>query len=190
MSESLSPVPVQRLWWLSAVRGGALVLLGFLMLVQPLTTLRALVWVLGIFVVVDGLVALTQGLTGRGRPGAGWWVAQGIAGLAFGLLVMAWPDATTLVLYYLMALWILVVGVLGIIGAVVGYRMRDLGWTWSLAFGLVGFLFGLLLVMKPQETLEVLVVVFGLFAFVDGVVLLVSTFATRSLVRQLDLRSR
>ncbi|MFI2753857.1 HdeD family acid-resistance protein [Cellulomonas sp. P22] len=169
----------RREWWLPVLRGVLLVVLGFLMLVEPLATVSTLVWVFGVFAVVDGLIALGQGFLHRGTPGAPLWMVQGLVGVAFGVVIVLWPGPTALVLFYLLAIWVLVLGVFSVIGAASMYRSRDQGWTWALASGLVAVLFGLFLVLRPQDTVEVLVVVFGLFAFVLGAVLTVSGFALR-----------
>lgn len=176
---------LEAVWWLPVLRGVLLVVLGLLMLVEPLGTLEALVWVFGIFAVADGLVVLAEAFRLRGRPGLGWWVAEAVVGIAFGALIMLWPGVTALVLFYLLALWVLVVGVMALVVAVTQYRARDLGWIGTLMFGLVAFLFGLLLAIKPEGTLSVILTVYGLFAFVSGAMLLVAGFVTRSFGRQL-----
>jgi len=181
---------LRSVWWLPVLRGVLMVVLGLLLLVEPLGTLVALVWVFGVFAVVDGAVVLLQALLARGRPGFGWLVAEGLVSLGFGALIMLWPDATALVLFYLLALWVLVLGVTAVVVAVTQYRARDLAWSGTLVFGLVAFLFGLLLAIKPQGTVDVILTVYGLFAFVAGVVMLVSGFATRSLGRQLAAGGR
>lgn len=181
---------LRSVWWLPVLRGVLMIVLGLLLLVEPLGTLVALVWVFGVFAVVDGAVVLMQALLARGRPGFGWLVAEGLVSIAFGALIMLWPDVTALVLFYLLALWVLVLGVTAVVVAVTQYRARDLAWSGTLVFGLIGFLFGLLLAIKPQGTVDVILTVYGLFAFVAGVVMLVSGFATRSLSRQLAADGR
>lgn len=181
---------LRSVWWLPVLRGVLMIVLGLLLLVEPLGTLVALVWVFGVFAVVDGAVVLMQALLARGRPGFGWLVAEGLVSVAFGALIMLWPDVTALVLFYLLALWVLVLGVTAVVVAVTQYRARDLAWSGTLVFGLIGFLFGLLLAIKPQGTVDVILTVYGLFAFVAGVVMLVSGFATRSLSRQLAADGR
>lgn len=181
---------LRSVWWLPVLRGVLMIVLGLLLLVEPLGTLVALVWVFGVFAVVDGAVVLLQALLARGRPGFGWLVAEGLVSIGFGALIMLWPDVTALVLFYLLALWVLVLGVTAVIVAVTQYRARDLAWSGTLVFGLVGFLFGLLLAIKPQGTVDVILTVYGLFAFVAGVVMLVGGFATRSLSRQLAADGR
>ncbi|WP_338077008.1 HdeD family acid-resistance protein [Cellulomonas hominis] len=181
---------LRSVWWLPVLRGLLMIVLGLLLLVEPLGTLVALVWVFGVFAVVDGAVVLMQALLARGRPGFGWLVAEGVVSIAFGVVIMLWPDVTALVLFYLLALWVLVLGVTAVVVAVTQYRARDLAWAGTLVFGLIAFLFGLLLAIKPQGTVAVIVTVYGLFAFVAGVVMVVSGFATRSLGRQLAAAGR
>ncbi len=53
-------------------------------------------------------------------------------------------------------------------------------------FGLIGFLFGVMLALQPQESLTVVVAMFGLFALVGGAVMIVAGFVTRSFGRQLQ----
>ncbi|WP_421735457.1 HdeD family acid-resistance protein [Cellulomonas sp.] len=190
MSDDLTTADVssalRRIWWLPILRGVVLVILGLFMLVQPLGTVKALVWVFGIFAIIDGLVAIAQWLGNRKEPGAGWWLISGLVGIAFGVTAVVWTGPTAQVIFYLIALWVLVLGVLSVIAAVVLYRSRDIGWYWVLTFGLIAFLFGLLLIMNPQTSVSVIVVLLGLYAFVGGVVLIVSGFATKQLAKQLD----
>ncbi|MBO3102490.1 HdeD family acid-resistance protein [Cellulomonas fengjieae] len=177
---------LRRIWWLPVVRGVVLLILGLFMLAQPLAGVGVLTWVFGIFAIIDGLVAIGQWLGNRKEPGSGWWLASGLMGIALGVVAVVWTEASVAVIFYLIALWVLLLGVLAIIAAVVLYRSRDIGWYWVLTFGLVSFLFGLLLIMNPQTSVSVIVVLLGLFAFVGGVVLVVSGFATRQLAKQLD----
>lgn len=181
---------LRSVWWLPVLRGVLLLVLGLLLLVEPLGTLVALVWVFGVFAVADGVVVLLQALLARGRPGFGWVVAQGLVSIGFGALIMLWPGVTALVLYYLLALWLLVLGVTALVVAATQFRARDLAWVGTTMLGLIGFLFGLLLAIKPQDSLQVILTVYGLFAFVAGAVVVVTGFATRSLGRQLAAASR
>ena len=177
---------LRRIWWLPVLRGVVLVILGLFMLVQPFASLKALTWVFGIFAIIDGVIAIGQWLGNRKEPGSGWWAISGIVGIAFGVAAIVWTEASVSVVFYLIALWVLLLGVVGIISSVVLYRSRDIGWYWVLTFGLISFLFGLLLIMNPQTSVAIIVVLLGLFAFVGGVVLIVSGFATKQLASQLD----
>lgn len=176
---------LRRVWWLPVLRGILLLVLGLLLMAQPAASVAVIVWLFGVFAIVDGVVAVVQGLANRGVPGWTWWVAEGLAGLAVGVVVVVWPGPTARVLFFLLAAWLLVLGVISIIGAVALSRARDAGWHWPLAFGLVCTLFAVLLIARPQTSVAVFGVVLGLFAFVGGALNLVSGFAVRQLTREL-----
>ncbi len=176
---------LRKVWWLPVLRGVLLLVLGLLLMAQPAASLKAIVWLFGIFAIVDGVVAIVQGLSNRGIPGWTWWVVEGVAGIALGAIVVVWPGPTVRVLFFLLAAWLLVLGVVSIIGAVALSRARDAGWHWPLAFGLVSTLFAILLIARPQGSLAVFGILLGLFAFVGGVLNVVSGFAVRQVAREL-----
>ncbi|MBF0688298.1 MAG: DUF308 domain-containing protein [Cellulomonas sp.] len=180
MSRTLS-----KAWWLPVLRGLLLLVLGLLLMAQPAASVQAIVWLFGIFAVVDGVVSVVLGLTDRGSPGWGWWVVEGLAGIGVGAVVVLWPEPTVRVLFFLLAAWLLVLGVVSILAAVAQSRARLGGWHWPLTFGLVCTLFAVLLIARPQGVLAFFGVVLGLFAFVGGAINVVSGFAVRQVVRDL-----
>lgn len=177
------------LWIMPLIRGLLLVLLGLLLMVQPLGTLDRLIMLFGVFLLLDGVVAAVQGLVNRDQIGWRWWLVQGAVDVVFAVLVLVWPSATALVLFYLLVVWTLVLGVAAIAGSVALVRNRDLGWPWLLTIGLLSTLFGFLLVTRSQDAsaaLELVTVVFGIYAFVSGAVHVVSVFAIRSVAQEID----
>lgn len=173
------------LWWLPVLRGLVLLVLGLLLMAQPTASAQVVVWLFGVVAVVDGVIALVRGLADRDAPGWTWWVVQGLAGVVVGAVVVLWPGPTVRVLFFLLAAWLLVLGVVAILAAVAMSRVRGTGWHWSLASGLVCTLFALLLIARPQDALAVFGMVLGLFAFVGGALHVVAGFAVRQLVRDL-----
>lgn len=177
------------LWMMPLVRGLLLVLLGLLLMVQPLGTLDRLIVLFAVFLVLDGVVVAVQGLVNRDQIGWRWWLVQGGVDVVFAVIIVVWPSATALVLFYLLVVWTLVLGVAAIAGSVALVRNRDLGWPWLLTIGLLSTLFGFLLVTRSQDgqaALELVTVVFGIYAFVSGAVHVVSVFAIRSVAQEID----
>ena len=180
---------LRRVWWIPLLRGLALIVLGLLLMVEPLEVLRTLVVVFAIFLLVDGVVAVLQGLVNRDQQGWRWWLVQGVIDVIFAVLIIAWPDVTALALFYLLVVWALVLGIAAIIGAAALLRNRDLAWPWLLTVGLLSTLFGLLLITKPQTAegvLSVTVTVFGIYAFASGAIYVVSAFSVRSVAQYID----
>lgn len=170
---------LNRAWWLPLVRGLLMLVLGLLLRIEPLIVFDTVVVVFGLFLIIDGAVAAIYGLVRRHEAGAHWWLAQAVVGAAFGLVVLLWPYSSVTALYYLLVVWALALGVLATIGSVALVRIRDLAWPWLLVFGLVATLFGLMLLVSPQDSLAVVVLVFGIFALVAGAIHVVSAFAVR-----------
>ena len=177
---------LRRLSWVPVIRGVILLVLGVLMLAHPFETATALAWVFGVFAVVDAVVSVLQWWTNRRVDGSLWWLVTAVMELAIGLVVILWPSQTVRVVFYLVAIWMLMLGIFGIIGSATLYRVRDIGWYWSLAFGLIAFLFGLLLIINPQTSVRVVVVVLGLFAFAAGALLVVGGFAIRAMAGHIE----
>lgn len=177
------------LWMMPLVRGLLLILLGLLLMVEPFGTLDRLIVLFAVFLALDGVVAAVQGLVNRDQIGWRWWLVQGAVDVVFAVIIVVWPSATALVLFYLLVVWTLVLGVAAIAGSVALVRNRDLGWPWLLTIGLLSTLFGFLLVTRSQDgdaALELVTVVFGIYAFVSGAVHVVSVFAIRSVAQEID----
>ncbi|PFG34913.1 uncharacterized membrane protein HdeD (DUF308 family) [Sanguibacter antarcticus] len=180
---------LRRVWWIPLLRGLSLIVLGLLLMVEPLGVLSTLVVVFTVFLLIDGFVAVLQGLVNRDQQGWRWWLVQGAVDLVFAVMVVVWPSVTALALFYLLVVWALSLGVVAIIGAAALLRNRDLAWPWLLSVGLLSTLFGLMLLTKPQTVggvLSVTVTVFGIYAFASGAVHVVSAFSVRSVAQYID----
>jgi uncharacterized membrane protein HdeD (DUF308 family) len=146
-----------------ALRGLAAALFGVVTLARPIGTLEAL---------VDGAMALGLAL-GLARSGQTWWplAGQGAVGVLAGLATWAWPDLTALVLLYPVALW----AVLGGVGAVVAALQLpgEAVHRWLLGLsGLASAPFGLYLAAYPADGAVAVVRTIGLYALVEGALLL------------------
>src|SRR5262245_29421954 len=110
---------LSRYWWLTVARGILWVLFGVLALTRPGISLLAMALVCGSFVFVDGLLNVVHGFSEREDVDHRWiWLLIGLAGMAIGVLALANPLMTTLVLLFYIAIWAIVTGVLEIVAAV------------------------------------------------------------------------
>jgi uncharacterized membrane protein HdeD (DUF308 family) len=94
---------------------------------------------------------------------------RGVLAIVFGILALVWPGITVLALALLFGAFILVNGVMLLIGA---YRTRaDSGQRPALLVtGVLGVLAGVVTLIWPGVTTLVLVVLFGVWAIVTGLV--------------------
>ena len=99
-----------------------------------------------------------------------WWVlvVQGVLGILFGVLAIAFPGIALLTLAYLFAAWALITGV-SQIGE--GWRVAETrGRSWPFALmGVVSIVAGILAALIPGITVYGLVVLLGAWFVVQGV---------------------
>ena len=103
------------LGWGAWVGGGLLVAAGVVILVWPDITLWAVAAVVGASLVLAGLVGIAVALTSRqDHPEWVAGLALGILVVVVGLVVVAWPEATLLILALLFGLRTLITGIISI----------------------------------------------------------------------------
>ena len=149
------------------VRGAIAVAFGIGMVLWPGIGLGTLVLLVGAFAFVDGVVLLGTAFSPAGQGQRGWLVAQGIAGVAVGVVTYVDTDISALALLFVVGAWAMA---LGISQLVVAYR-APAERSAKILIGLYGVLaiaFGVLMFVQPVEGAVALVALIAAFALVTG----------------------
>ena len=171
---------IRHLWWVPLVTGLASIGLGLAILATD-WTVRALVVITGLVFIIRG-IALAFSPAYAGKT-SGEHVLAGIAGVIAGIVLVAWPGPTLLVLAFFVGAWLTVSGGFHIITSF--SRRRALPhWGFTLAVGVVEVLLGIWAMRRPEATLALLITIIGLWAIVTGVIYCVLAFEIRSAPRE------
>src|SRR5258706_6439307 len=93
-------------WWVVLLRGIVAVLFGLLAFFLPSITLIVLVWLFGIFAIVDGILSFERAFSASSRHESWIWPAiVGVLGIAAGGAAFIWPGIPPLGLLYIIAAW-------------------------------------------------------------------------------------
>jgi uncharacterized membrane protein HdeD (DUF308 family) len=171
-----------RNWWLLALRGLIAVLLGLCAFVWPGVAIAVLVVLFGAFTLIHGAFTVWLAVGERGQSQR-WWLLliEGLVSIAVGVITFVWPTLTIVVLLYLVAIWACVIGLLEIVTAL--WRWRTLKHEWLLLLvGVLSLLLGLILLFRPAAGALALLWLFGAYAIIYGVLLLVFAFRLRNLI--------
>jgi uncharacterized membrane protein HdeD (DUF308 family) len=163
--------------WMLILRAAISVIIGIMVLVWPGLTLIALVYLLGAFVLVDGIFAVVGGFF---RPYGKWsLIIGGILAIVLGIMMFFWPGITALVLLYLIAAWAIVMGIAAIVTA---FSLGGvLGQEWVLVIaGAVLLLLGLFLILRPGAGILSLLWLLGAGLIAHGVLLFIRAFLPAS----------
>jgi len=167
-------------WWLVALRGVAAVIFGILAFVWPKITLLTLIWLFGVYALINGVLALVQAFTGpkEGRR-TGALVFDGIISIAAGVIALVVPGFTALALLLLIAAWAIVGGIFEIVTAVRLRKVIRHEWM-MIAAGVISVIFGVLLILQPAVGALAMIWWIGGFAIVFGILLVALSFRLRN----------
>jgi uncharacterized membrane protein HdeD (DUF308 family) len=170
---------LSRNWWLIALRGVLAIFFGVLAFAWPAITWLTLVFIFGVYAIVDGLVAVFTGLSRIKTSRWGVFVVEGVLTIAAGAVALIWPGLTTVVLIYMLAGWAVITGILEIAAAV---RLRDeISNEWVLGLGgFVSMVLGILLFLQPAAGSLAIIWIIAGYALIFGVLLVILGFRLRS----------
>ncbi|GAA1968580.1 hypothetical protein GCM10009718_00160 [Isoptericola halotolerans] len=161
----------RRIWYWPVIRGVLAVAFGLLAILLPDKTPGLLVQVFGVFVIVDGLVSLVDGMRRRGSQTGSVSVGIGVVAIVFGAVLLFLPELALGLVLALIAVWALVFGLLQIFGAFAIRTRGGTSWLWTLVSGLLFVALAIVCFTNPGGTIEVMSVIIGIFAVVIGVAL-------------------
>lgn len=167
---------VSRRWWVPLVSGLLLFAVGLAILTAH-WTVRALVVTAGLLFVLRGLALVFS--PQHARASSGEHLVAGLVSIVAGILLIAWPGPTLLVLAFFVGTWLAVSGAFHVIVSI-ARRQQLPHWVISLVVGGVEFLLGVWVMRRPDVTLELVIVTLGLWATITGIAFCILAFELRT----------
>ena len=163
--------PIQ--WWLVLIQGIATLILGVFLVMDPVTASRIIVFYIGIYWLVTGILSLVRVFTDRGNTV--WKVISGIIGILAGwFLITNVTDGGTLLFGIAV---IIILGIQGIIMGIFGLIESFQGAGWGPGvIGVISIIIGIMLLGSPLGYAAVLPYVVGIFAIVGGIFTIIMAF--------------
>ncbi len=163
-------------WWLLLLQGIIALILGCFLLAYPLQTLMVMIVFLGAYWFVSGIFTLVS--LGADKSDMGWKILLGFLGIILGLLIMAYPWYSTLIVPFV---FIIMVGVFAVIYGFVALIGGFTGKGWGIGLlGLLSIIFGLLILANPYASTIAVPFVFGIFGIIFGFIAIIGSFMVRS----------
>ncbi|MEJ2735802.1 MAG: DUF308 domain-containing protein [Anaerolineae bacterium] len=164
-------------WWLLLMGGILNLIVGILLLVNPAKTTVAFAWVLGLYWFVQGIFVLVAMFLDHSAWG--WKLFMGVLGILAGIVVMRYPIASALVLP---SIYILLLGIQGLIVGIVSLVMAFKGGGWSAGIlGALSILFGIILILNYANvgTILAFIWIVAILAIAGGLVQIFQAFSLR-----------
>jgi uncharacterized membrane protein HdeD (DUF308 family) len=164
-------------WWLILLWGVLAMILGILFLVTPAMTTLVFVTFLGAYWFVGGV--FTLGSLVVNRTNMGWKIFVGILNIIAGILVLAYPLYSTLILlgFFVIALgfWAVFMGFVHLYHA---FSVQDAG---SGILGIISLIFGILLFVFPYASIIMVPLIAGVVALALGISAVIFSFTAKEI---------
>lgn len=168
-----------RNWWAVLIRGIAAVVFGILAFIWPGATIIAIAILFGAYAFVDGVFAIVAAVRAA-EAHERWWlfVIEGIVGLAIAAITFYNVGVTLLALYFTIAAWAFLTGILEIVAAV-QLRKMIANEVWLIVGGLASILFGVLMLWRPMAGVLAVIWLIGAYAIVFGITMIALSLRLR-----------
>jgi uncharacterized membrane protein HdeD (DUF308 family) len=168
-------------WWFLALNGVVFAALGLLILLNSGEFLQTVIKYFGIVILVLGGILLVTGINQfRKDRQAGMILFESIAAIAIGFILVFFPGTSFRFFIILVGLWSLIIGIIQLATlprVKVNIRLK----RGLLINGILAALIGIIMIVKPMETGEVIFRLIGLLVLIFGVLLVYFSFLLRTL---------
>lgn len=107
---------------LVGLSGGLALIVGLLILRDPLQSVLVVTMILGAFWIISGVIDILGAFMGVEREDRWWDVLAGVLSIVFGAVLIEWTDISLRVLVVLTGAWLVVAGAIAIVAAL---RLRS-----------------------------------------------------------------
>jgi uncharacterized membrane protein HdeD (DUF308 family) len=167
--------------WTTLLLNGLVLVVAGVLIFSIDWSVRSLSTFIGALFIFEGIYAmLIAGIDNRVAN-----LVVGLLSIVAGVVIIAWPGPSLIVLGIFLGGWLIVVGTLSIAGAFAASGALP-NWWLLLLLGLSEVALGVLALADPGATLAAIITVGGIWAIVIGATRIVLAFELRNLPKALD----
>jgi uncharacterized membrane protein HdeD (DUF308 family) len=167
-----------KLWWLLVLFGVVAIGVGVFFVASPHETLNTFTVIAGIFLLVDGVLAILTSIFGRGE-GRGLLALVGALSAIAGLVLIKKPFGALTVFIIIFGIWLVVEGVVRFASAVGTPEGR----AGNILIALVDIIAGIVILSWPNLGLATVAVIIGIVLILRGILFIATGWMLRKVGR-------
>ena len=164
------------LWWIPALFGLIALGVGLFLVFSPHETLTTFTVIIGIFLLVDGVLAIFGSIFGRG-DGRGLLAVVGVLSAIAGLVLIKKPFDTLVVFAIIVGIWFVVAGIVRFVAAL----SEPAGRGGNILVALVDFGIGVVILAWPDLGLATFAILVGIGLILRGLLFIYAGWQLRKL---------
>jgi uncharacterized membrane protein HdeD (DUF308 family) len=168
--------PVTTFWWLFVLFGVVTLGVGVFFVVSPHETLSTFTVIAGIFLLIDGVLAIFASILNKG-DGRGLLALVGVLSAIAGLVLIKKPFDTLVVFTLIFGVWFVVAGIVRFVSAFASPEGRG----GNIVTAILDLIAGIVILSWPDLGLSTLAVIIGIVLILRGLFFIVSGWQLRKL---------
>jgi uncharacterized membrane protein HdeD (DUF308 family) len=173
---------LSAVWWWFLGLGVLWTLFGMYVLSYRVGSLAAVAALVGVAFLFGGVTQLA--VATRVQSWRWLFIVGGILGVAAGIVTFIWPAITLYVVSILVAWYLIIFGIMHLVGALAGPKLRY--WWTQLLLGVAELVLGVWAARSWQQSLLTLVTLVGVWAIFHGVNEIFAAFSARETGRRAE----
>jgi uncharacterized membrane protein HdeD (DUF308 family) len=165
-----------KLWWLLVLFGIVAIAVGVFFVASPHETLSTFTVIAGIFLLVDGVLAILASIFGRGE-GRGVLALVGALSVIAGLVLIKKPFVALAVFILIFGIWLVVEGVVRFASALGTPEGR----AGNIVIALIDIVAGIVILSWPSLGLATLAVIIGIVLILRGILFIATGWMLRGI---------
>jgi uncharacterized membrane protein HdeD (DUF308 family) len=161
--------PITSLWWLPVLFGVVTFGVGVFFVVSPHETLSTFTVIAGIFLLIDGVLAIFGSIFGKGEA-RGLLALIGVLSAIAGLVLIKKPFDTLVVFTLIIGVWFVVAGIVRFVAALASPDGRG----GNIVTATLDVIAGIVVLSWPDLGLSTLAVIIGIVLIVRGALFIVA----------------
>jgi uncharacterized membrane protein HdeD (DUF308 family) len=170
---------IQKKWWTLLLRGILAIIFGLIALFSPGIVIGTLLLYIGFVALFGGIFLIIEGIAVKSDD-RGMHILEGILSILFGIVFLWHPVFVYASIMYFIAFWAIIGGILQIIFAIKLRKEIPNEWL-AILSGIITLIFGILVFMNINAGAAALVMIFGIYALIAGILLIMLSFKVKGL---------
>lgn len=136
-------------WYLSLIVGILFIFVGIVVFATPLESYITLSILFSVIFFVSGIFGIVYSIANRNIKNWGWGLFSGIIDLLFGILLIARPDLSLIILPIFVGFMLLFRSMTSM---AISFDLKDFGvkgWGWLLCLGIIGAILSFIIIWNP-----------------------------------------
>lgn len=172
---------LNKSWWLLALRGIFLIIFALIALFAPDIVILTMIMFFGFLLLISGFTLIFEGFTAADKGHRTLRIIDGIINIVTGIIVLLLPLESLAVIMIFISAWAVVSGLLQIAAAIKMRKVIENEFL-TIVGGLISIIFGIVILLNVFEGAQAIVMVFGIFALITGILLVGLSFRVKKVV--------